>query len=118
MTLAYNGLVYTVTDDSMYLDISIVTGSLEGACTIVNALADMTDYTFNGVEYSNMVVVKRSIILASDCRVKIALRQKSEKETVKEELNSLRTAMEELAQTTNKTTTAKINKILDKKGVQ
>lgn len=114
MTLTYNDTTYTVTNDSMYLDISIVVDTLADACTIVENLADMSEYTFHGDSYSNMVVTKRSIIVTDNIKVRVNLRQKSEKETMKEELESLRTAMEELALTTNKTTTAKINTILAK----
>lgn len=115
MTLEYNGTKYTVTNSSVYTDFSVLVKSLEEACEVVNAFEGMTAYTFSLVEYANMVVLKRMIVIDDDrIVVKVKLRQKSEKETIKEELESLKSAMGEIAQNTNKTTSAKINKLLAK----
>lgn len=118
MTLTYNDNTYTVKDGSIYTDFSIDVSSLDEACKIVTALEGMSEYTFSNVSYSNMVVTRRIISLdGTSIVVKVRLRRKSEKDLVKEELNNLKSAMEELALTTNKTTSAKINKLL-KKGVE
>lgn len=113
MTFTYNGVEYIATNESIYRDISILVDSLENACTLVTTFKSMSDYNFMGTDYSNMVVEKRSIIVDSSIVVNIKLRKKSEKELMREEIETLRTAMKELAQTTNKTTTSKINRILE-----
>lgn len=118
MTLIYNDKEYKVLNTSVYMDILIGTQSLAEACEIVEELADMSSYTFDGVEYTNMVVTKRSIGISDNTVVNIKLRKKTEKEAMKEEITTLRKSLEELALTTNKTTTAKIQKILATKGVE
>lgn len=117
MTITYNDKQYEVTDDSIYLDFMINTGSIEDAVTIVGELSDIGDITFDETAYSNLVVKKRSIILDSrGVTVRVQLRQKTKAETTQEELDSLRTAMENLALTSSKTNAAKINKILSETG--
>jgi hypothetical protein len=113
MTFTYNGVTYIVTDESIYRDFTILAGSLEEACDIVNALDGMTDYTFSAVDYADMIVYKRTITISDVIAVNVKLRRKTQMEQMKEELNGLKTAMADLALTTNKTTTDKINKILD-----
>lgn len=116
MTFNYNGVTYNVTDESIYRDFSIEVNTLEEACDIVNAFEGMTAYTFSATDYDNMVITKRTITVAGNIYVNVKLRKKTQLELMEEELNSLRSAMEDLATTTNKTTTAKINKILSKGG--
>ena len=114
MTFNYNGVTYNVTDDSIYRDFTIEVFSLEEACEVAESFRDMTAYTFSAVDYDNMVVTKRTIILSGNTYVNVKLRRKTQVEMVTEELDDLRSSMAELAETTNKTTTAKINKILNK----
>lgn len=115
MTITYNENKYDVTADSIYSDFSINADSLDEACAIVNAFEEMTEYTFGVDAYTNMVVVKRTISLTdSGIVVRVKLRRKSNSEAIYEELTSLRQAMADLAETTNKTTTTKINNILNK----
>lgn len=113
MTITYNENTYYVRDDSIYCDFSIEASTVEDACEILKSFDAMTDYTFNIDDYHNMVVVRRSIVVTDVIIVKVKLRPKTEAEIAQEELEALRKAMAALAETTNKTTTAKINKILD-----
>ncbi len=115
--LTYNGVDYTTTSESIYRDMSIEVDNLADATSLCEALSNMQSFEFNGDSYDNMVVTKRAIVITDKIMFKIQLRQKTELEITKEELSSLRLAMEELAQTTSKTTTAKINKILETKAV-
>lgn len=115
--LIYNDVTYQTTAESMYTDIGIVAEDLHDAEILCITFEKMSDYIFDGDSYTNMVVSKRMIILTDNTvTVKVRLREKSELELAQEEIASLRQAMKELAQTTNKTTTAKINKILAEKG--
>lgn len=114
MTLTYNGVDYAVTDDSIYRDITINVSDLTEACALVGALDGMTNYTFSANEYTDMSITKMTIIIVGDISVNVKLRKRSKTELVQDELESLRSAMQELAASTNKTTTAKINKILQK----
>lgn len=114
MTITYNGNTYTVTDDSVFGDFSIEVANIEEACTIVANLENISDYTFGGIEYNNMVVKKRSIVISDAITVNVKLRRKTQVETMQAEIDTLRNEIQELAKTTNKTTTAKINKILEK----
>lgn len=114
MTFNYNGVTYLVTDESIYRDFTIEVNTLAEACDIVDAFDGMTSYTFSAANYDNMVVTKRTITVAGNILVNVKLRKKTQLELMEEELNELRNAMEDLATTTNRTTTAKINKILSK----
>ena len=114
MDLIYNDTTYITSDGSMFEDITIPVESLDEACGVVNALNGMNSFSLNGIEYTNMTVIRQTITITGEFRVNIKLRKKSEKEIMQEEIDALRTAMAELATTTNKTTSAKINKILQK----
>lgn len=114
MTITYNDKTYIVTDESVFSDFSISVATLDEACTIVAEFENMGDYTFGKNNYTNMVVSKRSIVITDMITVNIKLRQKKKVEVMQEEIDSLRAEMSKLAETTNKTTTAKINKILEK----
>lgn len=112
--LTYRGLSYTTTAESIYADMSIEVSTLAEATRLCEEFADMTEYVFDGESYSNMVVSKRVIIITSESTtVKVKLRNKTELEMAQEELAALRAAMQELAQTTNETTTEQINAILN-----
>ena len=113
MTITLNDKTFNVLPDSVYYDFSISATTLEEACEIVRFFDNTTGYTFNITAYGNMVVVKRTIVISDGAiTVRIKLREKTGEELAKEELEALRQAMIDLAGTTNKTTTAKINKIL------
>lgn len=114
MTITYNDKTYIVTDESVFSDFYIVVASLDEACTIVAEFEGMSDYTFGKNAYTNMIVSKRSIVITDTIMVNVKLRQKKKVEVMQEEIDSLRAEMSKLAETTNKTTTAKINKILEK----
>lgn len=115
MTITYNDNKYEVTSDSIYSDFSIKADSLADACTIVEAFDEITEYTFGVDTHTNMIVVKRTIsVTDTGITVRIKLRRKSDSEAIYEELTSLRQAMADLAETTNKTTTNKINNLLNK----
>lgn len=114
MTFTYNDVTYTVTEDSIYRDFSIEVNTLEEGCAVINALEGMTDYTFSKVDYSGMMVTKRSIIVTGNIYVNVKLRNRSKREVMEDELNTLKNSMSELALNTNKTTATKINKLLSK----
>lgn len=114
MTITYNGNTYTVTDDSVFGDFSIEVASIDEACTIVANFENISDYTFGGIEYTSMVVKKRSIVIGDVITVNVKLRRQTQVESMQAEIDALRNEIHELSKTTNKTTTAKINKILEK----
>jgi len=113
MTLEYNGKSYDVTGESIYRDFLLIAGSVEEGCRIVAELEGMTDYVFNLTPYSNMVVVKRAIVVTdTGTTVRVILRQKTDAELARAELNALRSDLESFAASASKTNAAKINKIL------
>lgn len=115
MTITHNNKKYDVTSDSIYSDFSIKVNSLADACAIVEAFGETAEYTFGGDVRTNMVVVKRIIsVTDTGITVRVKLRKKSDSEAIYEELTSLRQAMADLAETTSKTTTDKINDLLNK----
>lgn len=115
--LTYDGVDYITTSESIYRDMCIEADTLEDAISLCETLKDMRSFAFNGDSYDNMVVTKRAIVITDRILFKIQLRHKTELEVAREELAELRSAFSELAQTTNKTTTAKINKILEVQNV-
>ena len=115
MILEYNDKKYEVTDESIYRDFSIITYGLEAACSIVEELSDMSSYTFNLIPYTDMIVVRRTITIINDTySVGVRLREKTAEERVVEELQTLRSDIEDLASTSSKTNAAKLNAILAK----
>lgn len=77
MTIVYNDISYEVTAESIYCDFGIKANTMDDACTIINDLADMTDYTFNSVPYEGMEFRKRMIVIDDDgITVRIITRQK------------------------------------------
>lgn len=118
MTITYNKQTYEVTPDSIYCDFTVVADTIADACDILSSFDWMTAYTFGVDDYSDMVIVRRTIVVTdSNITVKVKLREKTEAEKAQEELEALRKAMEDLAATTSKTTSAKINDILEKGAV-
>ena len=115
MILEYNGKKYEVTDESIYRDFAIETNGLNGACSIAEEFADMSNYTFNLIPYTDMIVVRRTIIITDDrITVGVRLREKTAEEKAVEELQTLRSDIEGLASTSSKTNAAKLNAILAK----
>lgn len=115
MILEYNDKKYEVTEESIYRDFSIEAFGLSGACSIAEELADMSDYTFNLIPYTNMIVVRRTITITDDkVTVGVRLREKTAEEKAVEELQTLRSDIEGLASTSSKTNAAKLNAILAK----
>ena len=77
MTIVYNKKSYDVTAESIYCDFGIKANTIDEACTIINDLADMTDYTFNSIPYENMEFRKRMIVLdGNGITVRIVTKQK------------------------------------------
>lgn len=63
MTIVYNETSYEVTAESIYCDFGINVNTIDEACTIINDLADMTNYIFNTIPYEDMEFRKRMIVL-------------------------------------------------------
>lgn len=115
MTLEYKGQTYYVTGESIYRDFSVIVGTVEEGCRLVEELDGMTEYVFNLTPCSNMKLVKRAIVIDDmNVTVRVILREMTEAELAKAELASLRSDMEEFALTASKTNAAKINSILAK----
>ncbi len=119
MTIEHNGLKYKTTLESVHFDFSIKVNSLEEACAIVNDMAKMNAYKFGEVEYTDMVVTKRTIIADENgITVKIVLREKTEAEKVREELEALKADISALVKTSSKSDAAKFTGILEKAGIK
>ena len=115
MILEYNDKTYEVTEESIYRDFFINTYGLEGACSIAEELADMSNYIFNLIQYTDMVVVRRTITMVGESiTVGVRLREKTTEEKAVEELQALRSDIEDFASTASKTNAAKLNAILKK----
>lgn len=119
MTIEHNGLKYKTTLESVHFDFSIKVNSLEEACAIVNDMARMSAYKFGEVEYTDMVVTKRTIIADENgITVKIVLREKTEAEKVREELEALKADISALVKTSSKSDAVKFSGILEKAGIK
>ena len=119
MTIEHNGLKYKTTLESVHFDFSIKVNSLEEACAIVNDMAKMNAYKFGEVEYTDMVVTKRTIIADENgITVKIVLREKTEAEKVREELEALKADISALVKTSSKSDAVKFTGILEKAGIK
>lgn len=115
MTITYNDKTYAVTGESIYKDFTIIADSLDDAVNILGELDGISTYTFNDVEYTDMVVTKRTITVATTITVGVTLRPKTEAEKAKEELETLRQAISELSGSVSKANATKIQTML--KGV-
>lgn len=119
MTIEHNGLKYKTTLESVHFDFSIKVNSLEEACAVVNDMARMSAYKFGEVEYTNMVVTKRMIVVDENgITVKIVLREKTEAEKVREELEALKADISALVKTSSKSDAVKFSGILEKAGIK
>ena len=115
MILEYNYKTYVVTEESIYRDFSVVAFDFDEACSIAEEFYNMSSYTFNLIPYTDMIVVKRTITITdSKVTVGVRLREKTAEEKAVEELQTLRSDIEDFAATASKTNAAKINAILTK----
>ena len=118
MTIEYSGHKYETTLESVYFDFSIEVTSLEEACSIISDMEEMECYTFGKVEHRDMVVTKRVITVDSGgITVKVLLREKTEAERVKEELEALKADISALVQTSSKSDAARFTGLLEKAGI-
>jgi ArsR family metal-binding transcriptional regulator len=115
MNLIYNSKTYTVTDESIYRDFAIVVNSLDEAVNVLTEMDGISTYIFNEAECTGMVVTKRTITVSDTITVGVTLRQKTEAEKAKEELETLRQAISELSGSVSKDNATKIQTML--KGV-
>lgn len=115
MILEYNGKTYEVTDESIYRDFAIETNGLNGACSIAEEFADMSSYTFNLIQYTDMIVVRRTIIITDDrITIGVRLREKTAMEKAAEEIQTLRSDIKALVSTSSKANADVPNEILKK----
>ena len=77
MTIVHNDISYEVTAESIYCDFGIKVNTIDEACTIINDLADMTNYIFNTIPYEDIEFRKRMIVLDDNgITVRIVTKQK------------------------------------------
>lgn len=97
MTLTYKDKNYTVTNDSIYTDFSIVADGLADAVVIVDELADMSTYTFDLNDCADLKVIREMIIIENGTyTVKVKLRHQTELEKTKAELSEVRAAIADI----------------------
>jgi len=117
MRVINNGNVYDARPGSIYSDISISADTLEDACTILKSFESLSNYTFGLVPYTNMALVRRSIVVSGDIIVKIKLRKKTELELAQEEIAELQRALAELLGSNGNSeggTSENLSQLLDK----
>ena len=119
MTIEYDGRTYNSTVESVYFDFAIKVNNLEEACSIISNMADMRCYTFGKVEHIDMVVTKRVITMdAKGITVRVVLREKTEAEKVREELEALKADISALVKAAPKSEAVKFNGLLEKAGIK
>lgn len=119
MTIEYDGRTYNSTVESVYFDFAIKVNNLEEACSIISNMADMRCYTFGKVEHIDMVVTKRVITMdANGITVRVVLREKTEAEKVREELEALKADISTLVKATPKSEAIKFDGLLEKVGIK
>ena len=119
MTIEYDGRTYNSTVESVYFDFAIKVNNLEEACSIISNMADMRCYTFGKVEHIDMVVTKRVITMdANGITVRVVLREKTEAEKVREELEALKADISTLVKAAPKSEAVKFNGLLEKAGIK
>lgn len=115
MQLIYDDKKYRVTDESVYFDFSVTVESMDEACNLVDEFCGMSDYSFNEVSYTDMVVTRRGITLENDMiTVNVRLRQKTPEELLRDELESLRSELKTIAESASKSDASRINALLEK----
>lgn len=119
MTIEYEGNKYNSTLESVYFDFAIKVSSLEEACAITQNMAELRKYTFDKVEHTDMVVTKRTITVdAKGITVRVVLREKTEAEKVREELEALKADISALVKAAPKSEAVKFNGLLEKAGIK
>lgn len=119
MTIEYDGNKYNSTLESVYFDFAIKVSSLEEACGITQSMAELRKYTFDKVEHTDMVVDKRTITVdANGITVRVVLREKTEAEKVREELEALKADISALVKAAPKSEAVKFNGLLEKAGIK
>ena len=119
MTIEYDGNKYNSTLESVYFDFAIKVSSLEEACAITQSMAELRKYTFDKVEHTDMVVNKRTITVdANGITVRVVLREKTEAEKVREELEALKADISTLVKATPKSEAIKFDGLLEKVGIK
>ena len=82
-------------------------------------MADMRCYTFGKVEHVDMVVTKRVITMdANGITVRVVLREKTEAEKVREELEALKADISALVKAAPRSEAVKFNGLLEKAGIK
>ena len=114
MTITYNDKTYTVTGESIYSDFAIVVQDMDAAAATLAEFDGISTYTFNETEYSNMVLIKRTITVTDIITVSVMLRHKTQTEIAQEEIESLRQALSDLSGSVSKANAIKIQNILSK----
>ena len=115
MILTYGIQDFNVTSESVYHDFIIPAETLEEACDMARLFQRMTEYTFDLKNYKNMTVTRIIIRSYPDIAVKVMLREKTELETVRDELQELRSDIETFANSASKSDAAKLLDILNKR---
>ena len=101
MELIYNGTKYNATDDSIFSELIFVCDSVDDALRLVNDLADMSEYDFDGKHFTGMLVRKRAVVLEKSLvYAKVYLRKLTDAELVTAELNTLKAAVATIPQKT------------------
>lgn len=119
MTVEHNGFKYNATLESVFFDFSIKVVGLEDACAIIREMEKMDRYKFGEIEHTDMVVTKRTIVMdANGVTARIVLREKTEAEKVREELEALKADISTLVKTSSKSDAAKFTSILEKAGIK
>ena len=114
MTIEYEGNKYNSTLESVYFDFAIKVSSLEEACAITQSMAELRKYTFDKVEHTDMVVN----VDANGITVRVVLREKTEAEKVREELEALKADISALVKAAPKSEAVKFNGLLEKAGIK
>ena len=63
MTVAFKGNAYNVTDESVYCDFIIPVTTINEGVGIITDIEDVKDYTFNLIDYNDMTLKKRMLVL-------------------------------------------------------
>lgn len=79
MTITYNEKTLEVSNESVYFDFIIPVNNIERGVEIINDFADVTDYVFNLVEYTNMEI-KRRMLVIDDTGINVKVSYKRRKE--------------------------------------
>lgn len=79
MIITYNEKTLEVSNESVYCDFIIPVNNIDTGVEIINDFADVTDYVFNLVEYTNMEI-KRRMLVIDDTGINVKVSYKRRKE--------------------------------------